>query len=236
MPVAAEQCGDGLMARATETEEILQGLVAEMRIGCMMHLGRHMLMPQLTAIAVALEHQATFLAPGVTSEIAEIGALHAHLLSCLAWPGSPRFPLPLCLERSACGCGQHALMILQHVTGHSDVPAASRLIRRSMGGTHYPLAHGLSCLTDTAGFGNGQHACGAAARRTVHTVTGISPAAPIGHAASLCERINDAVYAPQGQTLSTFVEVSLSRNRLMLSVGPPNGVFEAKVPDPPTGQ
>src|SRR5215510_998661 len=76
----------------------------------------------------------------------------------------------------------------------------------------------------------------AAACRTVQTVTGLSPAAPMGHAASRCERINDAVYAPPGQTRSTFVEVSLSRNRLMLSVGPPNGVFEAKVPDPPAGQ
>jgi hypothetical protein len=90
MPFAAEQRRDSRMTCTTETEEILQGLVAEVVIRRMMHFGRPMLLPQLTAIAVTLEDQATFLAPGVTAQIAEIGDLHAHLLSCLAWPGSPR--------------------------------------------------------------------------------------------------------------------------------------------------
>jgi hypothetical protein len=42
MPLPAEHHGDGRMARATETEEIFQRLVAEVRIGCMMHLGCHL--------------------------------------------------------------------------------------------------------------------------------------------------------------------------------------------------
>jgi hypothetical protein len=72
------------MARATETDQILQRLVAEVRIGCMMHLGRHMRMPHLTTIAVALEDQATRLAPRITAQIAEIGDLHVNSLSsCL---------------------------------------------------------------------------------------------------------------------------------------------------------
>jgi hypothetical protein len=90
MPLPAEHRRDGLMARATETDEIFQGLVAEVVIRLMMHLGRHMLKPQLTAVAVALKDQATFLAPGVTAQIAEIGDLHGNPLLCLAWRGSPR--------------------------------------------------------------------------------------------------------------------------------------------------
>ena len=66
-------------------------------------------------------------------------------------------------------------------------------------------------------------------------MAGFSLAAPIGQAASLCEHINDAVYAPPGQTLSAFVEVALSHDRLMLSVGAAHSVFVAKVPDPPAG-
>jgi hypothetical protein len=84
MPFPAEHGADGRMARATETEEIRQGLVTEVVIRRMMHFGRHMLLPQLTAIAVALEHQATFLAPDITAQIAEIGDLHAHPLPRLA--------------------------------------------------------------------------------------------------------------------------------------------------------
>jgi hypothetical protein len=89
MPFPAEHGGDGRMAGATETEEILQGLMAEVRIGDMMDLGRHMLPPQLTTIAVAFKDQPTFLAPGVTAQIAEIGDVHATALFCLVWPGQP---------------------------------------------------------------------------------------------------------------------------------------------------
>jgi hypothetical protein len=67
MPLPAEHRRDGLMARATETDEIFQGLVAEVVIRLMMHLGRHMLQPYLAAVAVALEDQATLLAPDVTA-------------------------------------------------------------------------------------------------------------------------------------------------------------------------
>jgi hypothetical protein len=94
MPFPAEQGGDGLMARATETDEILKGLVAKVRIGVMMHFGRHMLMPHLTAITVALEDQATFFSPYVTVQIAEIGHLHAPSLSRQPWP-NPTLP---CLD------------------------------------------------------------------------------------------------------------------------------------------
>jgi len=55
------------MARVTETEELLQRLMAEVGIGGMVDLGRHMLQPYLAAIVVTLKHQATFLAPDVTA-------------------------------------------------------------------------------------------------------------------------------------------------------------------------
>jgi hypothetical protein len=86
VPFPAKHRGDGLMARATETDKILQRLMAEVRIGCVMHLGRHMLMPQLTAIAVALQDQTTLLAPRITAEIAEIRDVHVTSLFCRVWP------------------------------------------------------------------------------------------------------------------------------------------------------
>jgi hypothetical protein len=152
----AEDHGDGVMARVTETEEIRQGLVAEVRIGGMMHLGRHMLLPEVTAIAVALKDQATLLAPGLTAQIAEIGGLHAPPLPWprLAWiTPIPPAPMPRAIRMRRCAGRRRPSF--QDVTGHGDVPAASWLVQRSRGGAHHPLAHGLSALPGTAGLGGG---------------------------------------------------------------------------------
>jgi hypothetical protein len=86
MPFPAEYRGNGLMTRAAETDEILQWLVAEVRIGFMMHLAHYALMPQLTAIVVALQDQTTSLTPAGTPNIAEIDDIHANPLPCRPWP------------------------------------------------------------------------------------------------------------------------------------------------------